>query len=100
MASYSYGKKTRVRRSGVKAIGPTSAELEASMAKYTLPSDEPRGDSPGGTYNRGRPWGRTGDMQYGSNARAQQDMRQSAARRRYRQNRNALPWSRNAYQRS
>jgi hypothetical protein len=28
MATYSYGKKTRVRRSSVKAVGPTSAELE------------------------------------------------------------------------
>lgn len=33
MATYSYGKKTRVRRSGVKAIGPTSAELERQTAR-------------------------------------------------------------------
>jgi hypothetical protein len=33
MASYSYGKKTRVRRSGVKAVGPTSAELERQTAR-------------------------------------------------------------------
>jgi hypothetical protein len=54
MATYSYGKKTRVRRAGVKAIGPTSAELEARaakapvarMASYTPPSAD-QGISPG-----------------------------------------------------
>jgi hypothetical protein len=35
MATYSYGRKTKVRRSGVKAIGPTSAELERQAAKMT-----------------------------------------------------------------
>jgi hypothetical protein len=64
MASYSYGKKTRVRRSGVKAVGPTSAELEASMAKYKLPPG-PRGDNPGGVTG-GQDQGRTGDMRFSS----------------------------------
>jgi hypothetical protein len=42
-----------------------STQRLAAKLKYKLPPG-PRGDTPSGTFNRGRPWGRTGDMQYGT----------------------------------
>jgi len=80
MASkYSYGPKRRLKR----------------RKGYTLPSGEPRGDSPSGTYNRGRPWGRTGDMQYGYNT-TPQGKRERAAAARGRRLRKLPAWHRDA----
>jgi hypothetical protein len=72
MATYSYGKKTRVRRSGVKAVGPTSAELErqtASMASYS---------PPGGGYQHD-----VGDIA-GQTSVAKKKQMMAAAQQRYR----------------
>ena len=98
MAAYRYGKTAKVRKARVQAVGPTSRELEAQMAKYTLPPG-PRGDTPSGQYNAKRPGGRTNDMLYGYQNTPQGQAQMKAADR-YRRGRNAAPWSRNAYQRA
>jgi len=91
--AYTYGRSTKVKR--VRAIGPTSRELEARMAKYVLPPG-PRGDTPSGQYNAKRPAGRTGDMRYGYQNTPQGQAQMKAADR-YRRGRSIPAWRREAY---
>lgn len=63
---------------------------------YTLPSDEPRGDHPGGVSTPSSPRGnRTGDMRYGYS----QTPRMQAANR-YKRGRRIPGWRKEAYRRA